>query len=210
MQSAGGESLNQIIGRKEAERRSGNGVFWWGIGTSLGSAVEDNVVSHDSTLPVLFSRQLSPPQKKDADPDHVCVWNAWRSKSGLYDVIPDHVLVTGASNPATSYYALCCHSDASLKLTNHGQFDPQQCQTMSGKVPGASQVTCLLRNMRPGGHSGGRYSIGFKATLAYPWTVRLTDGRLLTPQQRQKLSRFKIGDDWIELVRSLRGTPSRP
>jgi hypothetical protein len=32
-----GEGLDQIVRRKEAERIEGNGQFWWGIGSSLGS-----------------------------------------------------------------------------------------------------------------------------------------------------------------------------
>ena len=32
-----GQSLNGIIARKDAERALGNGLFYWGIGSSLGT-----------------------------------------------------------------------------------------------------------------------------------------------------------------------------
>jgi hypothetical protein len=35
MQDEAGQTLHTIIRRKEAERASGNGEFWWGIGNSL-------------------------------------------------------------------------------------------------------------------------------------------------------------------------------
>ena len=34
-----GEDLAKIIRRKESERIAGRGIFWWGIGNSLGAAV---------------------------------------------------------------------------------------------------------------------------------------------------------------------------
>jgi hypothetical protein len=34
MQDEAGQTLHTIIRRKEAERASGNGEFWWGIGNS--------------------------------------------------------------------------------------------------------------------------------------------------------------------------------
>lgn len=42
MQAEAGEILAGIVARKEAERAAGNGEFWWGIGNSLGKAVQDS------------------------------------------------------------------------------------------------------------------------------------------------------------------------
>jgi hypothetical protein len=41
MGAESGEGLAQIVRRKEGERVAGRGIFWWGIGTSLGPAVPD-------------------------------------------------------------------------------------------------------------------------------------------------------------------------
>lgn len=205
MQSAAGESLDKIIMRKEAERRAGNGDFWWGVGTSLGAAVNEAAASNGNTLPVLFSRMLSAPQEKDSNPQAVCVWQGWQSRDGRSGELPEHILITGGSNPEKPYYALICFSQAPLRLGNHGTFDPQQCRTLAGKVPGSSQVTALLQDSGPTPHRNGRYQIGFRCDLRAPWAVRLTGGRTLNTAQREALNRFSSGDCWLDLVRQLRG-----
>ena len=35
-----GESLADIVARKEAERIAGQNTFWWGVGTSLGESLQ--------------------------------------------------------------------------------------------------------------------------------------------------------------------------
>ena len=50
-----GETLTHIVTRKEAERRSGRGEFWWGLGTPLGDSVESAAIVNKGTLPALFS-----------------------------------------------------------------------------------------------------------------------------------------------------------
>jgi hypothetical protein len=37
-----------------------------------------------------------------------------------------------------------------------------------------------------------------------PWYVRLEDGDVLTPAELDRIRRFKDGDDWLALVKSLR------
>jgi hypothetical protein len=49
-----GQLLDEIIVRKEAERRTG-GTFWWGLGTPLGSRVESAAILNGGDLPALFS-----------------------------------------------------------------------------------------------------------------------------------------------------------
>lgn len=204
MQAAGGETLDQIVARKEAERAAGASLFWWGIGTSLGAAIENAAGSTGGSLPILFSKMISNPKKQDSAPASVCVWNGWRSHGGSEGTIPPNVLVTGGSDPSKAYYSLVCRSDAPLGLHDHGPFDPKQCRTMLGKVPGASQVTSLLRDVCPGGHRRGQYRWGFRAVLTAPWCVRLTQGRTLSENERGVLRRFKAGDDWARLTEALR------
>jgi len=205
MEAAGGESLTKIILRKEAERQAGEGIFWWGIGSSLGTAVLDVAQDAGGELPLLFSKMLSKPKMQDEAPEHVCVWNGWRRADGKCGELPETVLITGGSDPAKPYYALSCQSAEKLALADHGSFDPKQCRTRLGKMPGSSQVTCLLRNTNPKAHSNGLYRVGFRATLVSPWSVRLTDGRLLTKDERNAVDRFAgAQDDWLSLVRTLR------
>jgi hypothetical protein len=64
-----GETLPQIIQRKEAERIAGDGNFWWGIGTSLGAAVRD-----DGSLAVLFHQHDRKSPCMNFDTSHMVVF----------------------------------------------------------------------------------------------------------------------------------------
>jgi hypothetical protein len=113
-----GEKLTHIITRKEAERRTGGGEFWWGLGTPLGDGVESTAIVNEGTLPALFSA-LKPKTKSSEDANQrIQVWNGWHSirGDGHHGAIPDHVLVTGYApkklgKPTKAHYALVCRSD---------------------------------------------------------------------------------------------------
>jgi hypothetical protein len=210
MQAEAGEPLEQIVLRKEAERKSGDGAFWWGFGASLGDDVEQAAVANGFSLPVLFSKMLSPPKKKDSAPEVVWLWDAWETKKDR-SRLPPNVLVTGGSGPPRSHYALVCQSDVPLRLLNHGIFDPKQCCTYKsrndkgkGKVPGPSQVTSLLWNRQPSAHKTGDYRTGFRATLTRPWTVKLAHPRQLSAVERAMIKDYREGDDWMSLARAIR------
>lgn len=205
-----GETLKHIMMRKEAERRAGQGEFWWGLGTPLGESVESAAIVNKRTLPALFSALK--PKEGDGDAKaKIQVWNSWHSirKDGQRGTIPDHVLVTGGyaprkpGKPEKQHYALVCRSNAPLILGNHGFFDPAQCRTVKNNIaPGSSQRAALLTGQHA--HSQGPYTIAFEATLAGPWYVRLEDGRVLTPAEIDRVRQYKDGDDWLALVKSLR------
>jgi hypothetical protein len=120
-----GQPLNEIIIRKEAERRTG-GNFWWGLGTPLGERVESVAILNQGTLPALFSALGN---QNQASNQSIYVWNGWRSvrkgRHGTYNhgSIPEHALVLGG-NPERPYYALVCRCDSELVLGDHGPFDP--------------------------------------------------------------------------------------
>jgi hypothetical protein len=169
-----GEGLAQIVRRKEAERIAGRGIFWWGIGNSLGTAVRDSARRQGGKLPVLFSTMLGRAKSIDAAPESVWRWTAWEDQSGRVHDIPSHVTVISRGAEAKErHYALVCYSDQPISVRTNGQrFNPNMCRTLSGKVPGASQVTALLKGVAEG-HPQGPYEIGFKATLIEPWAVKL-------------------------------------
>jgi len=54
MQTNAGESLENIIRRKELERKAGNGIFWWGVGESKGPAIK-KLIGICSKPEILFS-----------------------------------------------------------------------------------------------------------------------------------------------------------
>ena len=74
------------------------------------------------------------------------------------------------------HYALVCYSATPLSLDPAGpKFSPLKCETRSGKRPGASQVTALLRGNPDEPQPDGSYRIGFRAILRDPWVVRLVE-----------------------------------
>jgi hypothetical protein len=169
-----GEGLEQIICRKEDERIAGNGQFWWGIGNSLGPAVRSAARSQGGKLPVLFSMMLGKPKATDSSPEIIWRWTDWEDETGRIHAIPSHAKVISRGVATKDrHYALVCSSDVPLLLARGGaRFDPTRCRTPSGKVPGASQVTALLRG-DPDSHSSGPYKICFRALLIEPWAVKL-------------------------------------
>jgi hypothetical protein len=71
-----GESPEHIILRKDAERVTGSGEFWWGVDAPLGITVEVFAEQNGGTLPVLFSKSRiaeEPPRSQ------IRIWDAWRS-----------------------------------------------------------------------------------------------------------------------------------
>jgi hypothetical protein len=88
-----GEGLAQIVRRKEVERIAGRGIFWWGIGNSLGPAVRDNARAQGGTLPVLFSTMLGRPKHVDESPDMVWRWTVWEDEHGRIHDVPAYVKV---------------------------------------------------------------------------------------------------------------------
>jgi hypothetical protein len=169
-----GEELAEIVRRKEEERQAGQGIFWWGIGNSLGSAVREHARAQGGSLPVLFSKMLGRAKSADVSPDLVWMWSKWEDEAGHAHDVPAYakVISRGAASKA-KHYALVCHSAVPLKLEKGGErFDPTQCRTPLGKAPGASQVTALLIGS-PSGHTRGAYEVSFRATLVTPWAVKL-------------------------------------
>jgi hypothetical protein len=169
-----GEGLEQIVRRKEAERVEGNGQFWWGIGSSLGSAVRKAARAQGGTLPVLFSVMLAKAKPADSAPELVWRWTGWEDEAGRIHTIPPHAKVISRGAAAKDrHYALVCHSDVPLALTRGGErFDPARCCTLSGKVPGASEVTALLRG-NADTRDDGPYEVCFRTVLVEPWAVKL-------------------------------------
>lgn len=204
MQSEAGQGLAAILARKEAERLSG-GSFWWGIGNSLGPAARIAAVEAGGELPVLFSVMRSKPKAADAAPADVLLWTRYLDHSGEAAPLPPHVVVTSRGGGGKDrHYALVCRSAAPLALGAHGA-DPVRWRTLSGKPPGASQVTALLTGEHRIMAGGAPYRTGFLADLARPWTVRLAAPRALSAAERAALDAWRPGDDWMALAGRLRG-----
>jgi hypothetical protein len=174
MGAESGEPLEQIVRRKEAERKAGRGIFWWGMGNSLGPAVRADARAQGGTLPVLFSKMLGRAKASDESPDMVWRWTEWQDENGRLHDVPAHVnVISKGHRSKDKHYALVCYSTTPLSLGNgNARFDPNLCRTPNDKIPGPSQVTALLRGA-PEKHSRGAYEVCFQATLIDPWAVKL-------------------------------------
>lgn len=204
MQAEGGQNLAAILDIKNAEREAGTGLFWWGIGNSLGPVVREIAIKEGGTLPILFSMMRTAPQKRDSNPEQVCTWKSWLDSAGVVHNIPNHILTCSRGHETKkSHYALVCHSSKPIALSSQ-LFDPRRCLTHLGKIPGGSQVTALLQGELDGDHSAGAYSFGFRATLVEPWFVKLVNPQPLSLTQREMQTAWKKGGDWKQFLGQLK------
>jgi hypothetical protein len=177
-----GESLADIVARKEAERVAGKGIFWWGIGSSLGAAVCKAAQDAGGKLPLAFvlNNRPSRPKKHDISPAQVFRWTKWQDWNGSARDIPAFAHVTSRGHELKSaHYALVCYSEKPITFDVKGPaFDPSLCRTALGKRPGSSQVTALVwGDLNDPDHKRGQYRIAFLGTLISPWQAKLVSYR---------------------------------
>lgn len=208
MQAEGGQTLEKIILRKEIERRAGDGVFFWGIGNSLGQMASSLV---SESVPVLFSKMLSAPKREDASPNAILVWTAFALGS-IETALPPSALVLSRANtakgPKRRHYALVCGLSEKLELSDSGPIDHEAYRNVGGRQQpvGSSQVTAILRRWREENPKVARYRIDMRAHLCGPQFVRLTQPRLLRPAQLAKIEEFESSSAraWLKLVKQIR------
>src|SRR5438552_3133684 len=85
--SEAGQTADQILRRKEEERRGNDGVFLWGIGNSLGNAVHE-LVRRSSRPEILFSPIKAVPRTCDSDPHEVLAWRSAETFRGEQFALP--------------------------------------------------------------------------------------------------------------------------
>jgi hypothetical protein len=194
MQDEAGQTLHTIIRRKEAERASGNGEFWWGIGNSLGACVLSAAREAGGSLPVLFSMMLSRPAKADSHAETVWLFDEWRDRNGHLHDMPPHVVCLSRSS--SRRYALVCRSASPLTMSDHGAFSPPS------KI---RSTTALVQGDLDGEqHFPGHYHWGFRAELVEPWFVEMARPRELSREQRELLAGRSGFSDWSKIVGCLR------
>jgi hypothetical protein len=199
--SEAGQTISQILARKEAERRAGRGVFW-GHGTSLGCDVHRALDEAGGEISVYFTELLGRAQPHDESPEGVRLWTHYADGAGVHRELPTWAIVTSKDGPSSTHYALVCRSHVPLSNTVHGVFDKDSCVTFkNGLTPGPSQIVALVRGSVPP-HVGGRYGILFGAALTD--AVTLVDSRILGPAERRLLASWSDGN-WKDLCVQLRG-----
>lgn len=203
MQAEAGEQLARIMRRKELERRSGGGIFFWGVGSAPSRAIPA-LVRTAAVIDVLFSVMKSKPKEKDVTPAKIVAWRSYVDTDGAVRPIPDHVLVTSRVGSRGYHYALICRSDTPLRVADEGPFDPSAFRNVgAGGVVGASQVTALLERHTKDGASD--YRVAMRARLIDGFWVKLVDPIELNDADRDALDEDRMDeDDWLTLVARIR------
>ncbi|MCS3761589.1 hypothetical protein [Bradyrhizobium centrosematis] len=208
MQSEAGQTLTQIVERKERERLAGKGLFFWGVGNAPSSSIS-TLARMLTPVSVVFSIMKGKPKQIDTSPIRTLVWRRYVDLFGMEHDLPEHVLITsrGETKSASKkrHYALMCHREMPLEIQHGHIFDASAYRNVSsaGGPVGSSQVTALLRRVsKPSGSSG--YEINLTARLTGSYWVRLSSPTLLTDDKARLLADRVQLEDWSSLVAKLR------
>lgn len=174
-----GETIEEILDRKEQERRDNDGVFFWGIGNSVAPGLAA-LLEMSERPEVLFSPIKGRPRAVDRAPAARFAWRAGQDLSGAHFELPPLARVTSggpAGGPGRAHYALVCASSGPLAVDRGGvDLDFSDLRNLvSGNPLGASQVTAVVRMLRSGSRSDLRYIVAMRAELTPPYFVRLTE-----------------------------------
>lgn len=169
-----GQTVQQILRRKERERRESGGIFLWGIGNSVGPAIAE-LVKRCDVPEVLFSPILSRPRAVDVEPSAVVAWTSGETLTGAPYLLPPGAYVTsrGPVREGAAHYALVCAQDEPLEVRDLGSLELHGLRNLlSGRGMGASQVTAVVS--RPSADTrDGPYRIAMRARLVEPYFIRL-------------------------------------
>jgi hypothetical protein len=174
-----GETIEEIVGRKERERLDNDGIFFWGIGNSVAPAMSALIEQSDRPE-VLFSPIRGRPRAVDCAPAARFAWTAGHDLHGRRFKLPPAARVTSGGRPggsARAHYALVCASAAPLSIdSGDEELDFLALRNlMSGNPLGASQVTAVVTVLEDQAPSDMRYRVAMRAELTPPYFVRLTE-----------------------------------
>jgi hypothetical protein len=221
-----GETAEEILARKDLERRSGVRVhkneFWWGIGEKGTAQSINRLISQHGANIVLFSaiKNQKPPTKSSAS--DVLVWRKYRMLgSGVLHDIPKHVLITSAAltksgTIRTTHFALICHSSVPIKMGGHVfRFSNPHYKNLSkdgklGKSARGQRTTTALVRWTSSPISGAECDsiIDFSADLCAPYCVELSDPRKIPPSAvatlNQQIAHGLHPPQWLHAVATIR------
>ena len=173
-----GQSIERILERKEAERRSNGGVFLWGIGNSVAPGIAE-LVRRSYDPEVLFSPIKSRPRSADVNPASVASWTVGETLAGSQFDLPRTVSVLSRCRDearCAPHYALICSLYEPLVLADHGRLAFHALRNVvSGNPLGASQVTAVVRRIEVRDGEGGNYPVALRARLVAPYFIRLRE-----------------------------------
>jgi hypothetical protein len=181
-----GETIEEILARKERERSASGGLFLWGIGNSIAPALAE-LVRRDPNPAVLFSPIRSRPRAADVAPERVVSWIGGKTLAGEPIELDSRFLVTSRASSARPrpHYALVCRSESSLELSDSiGSLSLARLRNLlSGRPVGASQTTAVVERDSRTAVDGTLYPVALRAALAPPYFIRLeTTSQLTMPR----------------------------
>jgi hypothetical protein len=214
MQTEAGQPLEDIFRRKELERQSGNGIFFWGVGNPP-ARITSELARSRHPVTAIFSIMKSKPKGEDVAPSRTVLWQTFIDKDGNKQSIPENVLVTSRAdtNKGTKkyHYALMCYSPTPLSVERGNPFDPTAYRNIGegGKPVGASQVTALLQRVEKE-RSDSSYEVNLSVALHGSYWVRLEDPLVIHPDDVLLATECKNQLQWVAAVKKLRslGRPS--
>jgi len=172
-----GEVPDAILRRKERERLLGHGVFLWGIGNSVGSAVRRLLADGRGTPQVIFSPMLGPARRSDHSPSRVVVWRRGLGLDGREWIFPLGAMVTSRLDTKMGtkrrHFALvCCRAEPIASDPNGDRFALSDLANLGSRRPvGSSQVTAVVT--RVGCGREGAYVASMHAELRFPYVLEL-------------------------------------
>lgn len=217
MGAEAGQQLGGILHRKELERRSGSGVFAWGIGNSLGEAPRlAQQQSPAGKVDVLFSPMKSPAKVIDAAPSQILVWLSYQSDSGRLLSLPEHMVITSRGGTSHSslkrcHYALICRSEQDITLAAEDlTIDASRARNLASLNPlGASQVTSVVKYLPAESEAMEKpYRVTFRAQLHGPGFVRLLNPVVLDKELTSLYQELCVSSSvaqWRKLALVIRG-----
>lgn len=212
MQSEAGQRLEDIVLRKELERRAGSGVFFWGVGNAPAVATS-TYARLRVPVKVVFSIMKGRPRVVDASPRSIMVWRRYIDMAGVERELPSQALITSRAETGAGqkrrHYALMCYSARPLRIERGVGFDPAAYRNVgsNGGPVGASQVTALLQ--RVASAAPGDYEENLTAELVGSYWVRLTDPVVLDAKEASRVDQAAAASstqEWLRLVSKLRAT----
>jgi hypothetical protein len=212
MGTEAGQTLDSIIRRKELERLAGNGVFAWGIGSSLGNSVDlARQMSPDGKVDVLFTPMKSAPKQVDVAPSQTFLWLSYIESDGRIASLPDHLLITSrGSESKRTHYALLCYSDHSIEddmLEDYIYATSARNLASSNRI-GPSQVTSMVRyGADVDAMNDAPYRVAFRAALHQQGFLKLLNPVCLegdlAKQYRQACAAV-TATEWLKLATEVR------
>ena len=201
-----GETTDEILARKELERRSGVGAhknaFWWGVAERGTAQSIQTLMSQHGGNTVLFSAIKGQKPPNNGSATDALVWRKYRMLGGdILQDIPKHVLITSAAvtkggTTRTKHFALVCNSSVPLKMGGRAfRFSNSHYKNLSkdgklGTSARGQRTTAALVRWTNSLISGAECDslIDFSADLCTPYCVELFDPTRISPSAVAKLN----------------------